>query len=266
MSTFSPKRPKRRHVRAAVLLIGMAVSLSLISMPAHAHPEHRRYKKLVRDGVKIKVLAQVIRFRGLVKGGAPLVVDFKLASDGFLKLELKTRNVKRRKTLEFPAKAGARELAIETIPADFGTWQTARMTISAVDESGQQIDFRFFGVGAGERAVGSTAIYNVTFEPLVIRELESANWGFWSHHDFERSEIVIYREEEVDGYRQERAIRAQESPCLPRRNDICEGEWDARDDKGTRSVGSYRVQVKAWQSEEGKDWITELSDDVVMVE
>ncbi len=253
-----------RRVRATVLVIGLGIPLILVSLPAEAHPEHRRYNKLVRKGVSIAVLAQRIRFRGLVKGDAPLVVDFRLARDGYLKLELKTRNVRHRDTLVFPAKAGVREIAVQTLPAAFSAeWQTGRLTLSAFDESGQEIDYRFFGIGVGDRAVGSTGIYQVTFEPAEIRDSESAEWGFRSKHDFERAGIVIYRWEDEAGVWHER--RELDTPCLPERGKRCEGHWDGNGKKGSRSEGSHLVAVKAWQSEHENDWIFSISEEEVEV-
>ncbi len=256
--------PSRRRGRATILLIMFGISLSLASVPIEAHPEHWRYKRLIRKGVSIAVLAQTFRFRGLVKGGAPLVVDFRLASDGYLKLEIKTRNVRHRDTLEFPARAGVREIAVRALPADFfGDWQTGRLTVSAFDESGQEIDYRFFGIGVGERAVGSTAIHDVTFEPSEIRDMESARWGFRSKHDFERVGIVIYRWQTGAG--RWRESQNLDAPCLPERGKRCEGNWDGDDQKGKRSTGMHLVAVKAWRSQDENDWIFEISEEEVAV-
>ncbi len=260
-----------RRARAQILVLGMGIWFGLVSLPANAHPQHCKYKRLVRKGVKIAVLGQVIRFRGLVRGGAPLVVDFELARDGYLELEIKTKNVRRLKTLRFPAKAGVREIAVQKLPVDFDVWQTGRLTVSAFDDSGQETDYRFFGIGVGERAVGSTGIYQVTFEPSVIRKVEpsvirateSAAWGFRAKHDFERAGVVVYRWHDDAGYWQE--SRSLDTPCLPERGKRCEGNWDGNDGEGTLPPGPHLVAVKAWQSEHDKDWIFAISEEEVEV-
>jgi hypothetical protein len=245
-----------------VFFIAMGLSLGLVSFPAQAHPEHRKYKKLVRDGPSIASLGQVIRFRALAKGGEPLVVDFQLAGDGYLKLVIKGSG-RTRSTFEFPAKAGSREIDMKTLPAEFGAWQAARWTVTAFDDSGEEIEYRFFGIGVGDRAVGSTGIWQVTFWPPEIRNTESADWGFKSKHDFERAGIVIYRWEDGAGYWRE--SQTLDSKCQPKRGEGCKGNWDGADGKGARSKGRHRVAVKAWQSKHEKDWIIEISEEQVAV-
>ena len=134
--------------------------------------------------------------------------------------------------------------------------------MSAYDEAEQKINFRLFGIGVGDLAVGSTGIYQVTFEPRVIRDMESATWGFRSKHDFERASVVVYRWEK-EGYWQE--SRTLDTSCDPERGKRCEGSWDGNGGEGSRLEGSHLVAAKAWQSENEKDWIFAISEDEVEV-
>ncbi len=226
-----------------------------------------RLEPLVGNGVTIATLARSFSFEGPVKGEEPLVVDFRLAGSGRLELGIWRSGAKRPVILEFRG-AGARRFDKARLPRKLGDdWQTARFSFRALDASGKPIDFEMFGVGVGKRAVGSTGIYDVTFEPFVIRAAESADWEFWSHHDFERSEIVLYRQAPAAGELRENLAHAFDGRCLPRRGESCQGGWDGRDEAGGRSPGRYRLAVKAWQEATlDKDWIIGWSEDEVEVQ
>ncbi len=223
---------------------------------------------LTRTGVTIAVVSRLFSFEAPVKGREPLVIDFELARKGTLRLDILVEGAKRPTTLMFDGKANTRKLdKRKKLPARLGDWQAAELSLSAFDKSKREIDFRVFGIGIGKRAVGSTGIYDVTLEPFVIRATESASWSFWSRHDFERSRLVLYRRERAGSEQQEILTSVLESPCQPRRQESCTGDWDLRDEEGERFPGRYRLAVKAWQEATlDKDWIIEWSEDEVTVQ
>ena len=223
------------------------------------------FEQLLEAGARFATLAGVFELAAPVKGRAPVVVDFELDGDGWLRLEVAVEDAAHDLNLEFQALAGTRETAVRFLPPDLGGWQAAVLTVSAVDDSGDQpIGCQLFGIGVGERAVGSTAIYQVTFYPESIQKKQAAVWGFRSRQDFERAQIEIYRREPENGG--ESLVRALGSPCPPRSGQRCEGDWDGKDSRGKRSRGAHRISVKAWQQTGlEKDWILARSRELVEV-
>ncbi len=226
------------------------------------------FKDLVRHGVTIAVIARVIQFDGPVKGGAPLVVDFELAEEGFLRVDVAVKKKKRSQSFEFRAEGGERKVLTDTLRVDLGKWQAAKLSVAAFDPFGErQIEFDFFGIGVGERAVGSTGIYQVTFEPELLQGAESARWGFRTRSDFERAKIEVYRERLTRGGTTDEIIRTLQCDCPLRRGKRCPGNWDGLDKKGRRSKGRHSVWVTAWlESGLERDWIAEGSAEVVEVQ
>ena len=260
-----------KRCRSILLLAGCGLLLGLASSEVQAHPspKHRGYKKLLEKGVSIAIKAQGFRFRGLVQGQEPVVVDFELPRDGHLEVKVRVLHPRRRTfRLEFPATADARMIDHKALPAGVGDWNVGRVSLAAFDAAGKKMPFRFFGIGVGERAVGSTAIYAVIFDPPTLRGDEPARWRFRSHEDFEKARIAVYEREtpnSAPGW-EEDTFREFDSPCQPQSGKECDGTWDALDPKGRRVPGRYRVGIKAWLTSYGSDWILKLSGDVVAVE
>ncbi len=276
----------RRHVRVAGLVVAIALGwVGCVPLPVPRFggggggaggggsdgekPQldwQATFETLTHQGVTIATLARIFSFEAPVKAREPLVVEYRLARKGTLRLQIWVQGRERPAIFTFDGRAGDRKIGKRELPSDLGDWQAAQFSLAASEASGHEIDFRFYAIGVGKRAVGSTGIYGVTFEPGAIRGVQAARWGFRSHHDFERSGIAIYRREGTGNVRREAVVRVLESPCLPRRGEICEGDWDARDDGGNRSPGRHRVAVKAWQSRDERDWIVAMSEDEVTVE
>ncbi len=223
--------------------------------------------EVLRDGAMIVAIAQAFELYGPVKGEAPLVVDFELETKGHLRVEIELEEGEPRHVLRFDGRKGKRKVGIETLPAELGEWRAARLFVSAFEDAAGErpIDFDFFGIGVGERAAGSTGIYDVQFKPGTIRRDQPATYRFRSRHDFEKARIRIYRGSIVGREHRDTHIRSMKSACLPERGTRCEGTWDGRDEHGERSSGPYRVGVVAWQSQVERDWILELSKDTVEV-
>lgn len=252
------------RVCAVVFLVGMGIFLNSCFVHTYVvHPPKEidwkaSFESTARNGVTMALLANLFRFEAPVKGRAPLVVDFRLLSKGYLQLEFWVEGEKQPAIFKIPSKAGVRTLKKDRLPPDLGKWQAAQVVLSAYDRDNKAIDFRLFGIGVGDRAVGSTGIYQVTFKPEAIRGTEAASWGFRSKHDFEQSRVLVYQwDAAVSGWREYRTLTGT---CQPRRGKRCQGEWAGRDQ---RSPGRYRVAVKAWQSSRERDWIIEMSDQEV---
>jgi hypothetical protein len=203
--------------------------------------------------------------KGLVQPNWPIVLDFVLDSPGAAQVDIITADNKHHFRATMTNRANYRAYAIFRLPPDFGKGaQIAVYQIQAVAPPGSNATpkLRTFGLGAGDRAVGSVAIDQLTFQPPTIhpKAKELATYGFHAHSAFDgvRAEFVY-----TALYNGHLLVQKESEEKLA---PIPEGERGRGTWAGRGKAGDHMLQVRAWRGlENGGDWVVAWSPDIVDV-
>ena len=223
-------------------------------------------EKLGHDGPQVPKEFDMSGFviKGLVHPNWPVVLDFMLDSPGSAQVDIITE--KRHYRARMTNAPNHRGYAIIRLPANFGTrLQTAIYQIRSIPLAGANTPpprLRPYGLGAGEKAVGSVAIDQLTFQPATIhpKANEVADYGFHAHSAFDgvRAEFIfttLYNGRVL-------VQKDQEEKLAP----IPEGERARGKWKGKGKPGEHMLQIRAWRGlENGGDWVVAWSPDIVDV-
>jgi hypothetical protein len=206
----------------------------------------------------------------VVRGGWPVVVDYELERPGFLILQIgleKGEPV----WLRFPedggvAPAGSRRQEKRLLSAGLGEeLQAGNLSVRAYEAGNaeQPVPFHLYGLGAGDRAVGSMTIADVRFSPaeIRVRKKEVAELGFKALRSFSRAQAQIGR---LDTSGVPVPVRRLDFAPTPSQGEEPKGTWDGRDDRGRISKGLHTLQVNAWMSAYG-DWNAAAAATMVQV-
>jgi hypothetical protein len=208
---------------------------------------------------------------GFVKGDWPMVVDYEVKQPGLFLLSVSAEGVAPFFYILEGSQPGRRQQILR-LPPRFGTQpKSGNYTIHALTNTPGEatpVFLRVFGLGAGERAVGSVAIDQLSFSPSSIRpkEKQNAYYGFHSHADFEKVtaefQLVGLLNDAVVG-----RLEYKEDVKDPVRRDteIQNKPWDPR--KAKAAPGQTLFQVRAWYTlKKGGDWVIAWSPQLVRVE
>jgi hypothetical protein len=207
--------------------------------------------------------------RGFVKGDWPAVVEYEVGR-GTLVLLSVVSDAGTEILHRLPAGPGRFQYRLQ-LPTEFGSQPNpATYTLRALSDNPKAgamtlMPLRVFGFGAGNRAVGSVGIDQVTFGPSEIRprQRESARYGFHSHHGFHKvvAEFMHIRWGQgfIDATRQE--DDKLDGPVG--RNEIVKDRLWRPKKKGIH--GDFFVQIRGWMGKKEGDWVIAWSDDVVNV-
>lgn len=223
-------------------------------------------EKLSHDGPQVPKEFDMSGFmiKGLVHPSWPVVLDFMIDAPGAVQVDIITDKQRYRTTMT--NSPNRRAYAIIRLPANFGTkLQTAIYQIRSIPVAGGSTTapvLRTYGLGAGEKAVGSVAIDQLTFQPPTIhpKANEVADYGFHAHSAFDglRAEFIfttLYNGRVL-------VQKDQEEKLSP----IPEGERAKGIWKGTGKSGEHMLQIRAWRGlENGGDWVVAWSPDIVDV-
>jgi hypothetical protein len=221
--------------------------------------------KLAKDGPQVPKEFDMGGFviKGLVGPNWPVVLDFILDSPGAVQLDIIAGD-KRQYTATMTNTPRRRAYAIIRLPADFGSHlQPAAYQVRSIANGGSNVPgLRTYGLGAGEKAVGSVAIDQLTFQPAIIhpQAKEVANFGFHAHSAFDdvRAEFMFTTLHNGHVLIQ----RDQEEKLSP----IPEGERAGGTWEGKGKLGEHMLQIRAWRGlENGGDWVIAWSPDIVDV-
>ncbi len=231
---------------------------------------NRPAAKLSREGPKMpdEFSMSGLSIGAFVRADWPVVLDYYLPNGGALLVTVQSaalpafnyrlrgdgrrRQVIFRLPRYFPQKPTAGSYAIRVMRSAGGATPGAYL--------------RLFGVGAGERAVGSVAIDQVTFAPGTIRpkNKEVANYGFHAHTLFDRVraeflKVVLAQGQlvsQLDDHHDINGVQPETASTY---------QWNGRGKK--ISPGEHMLQVRAWESALNKaNWVIAWSADQVMVE
>jgi hypothetical protein len=242
---------------ASVVIIGALIAHDLNS-PGHFGKDGPEVpKEFDMNGFVIK---------GLVRPNWPVVLDFVLDSPGAAQVDIITADTKHHYRAIMTNGPNRRAYAIFHLPRDFGKEaQLAFYQIHSIPAAGTNSPpprLRTFGIGAGDKAVGSVAIDQLTFQPATIHTSmqEFARFGFHAHSAFDgvRAEFVF-----TTLYNGHLLVEKDQEEKLP---PIPEGERGAGIWNGNGKAGEHMLQVRAWRGlENGGDWVVAWSPDIVDV-
>jgi len=250
------------------LIGGAAAAGGIIGLGLYLHARNQPAPKLARDGPKMPDQYSMSNFSvgAFVQANWPVVVDHVLSNGGELTIVITAQGFP---TFRYRIPAtGRRRQEIFRLPPYFPARPTPGMyTISATNATpgvATPVYMRLFGMGAGERAVGSVAIDQVKFGPDTIhpKQKQEAVYAFHAHTDFdkvraefmkaatEQGQIVAKLEDHAD-------INGVQRETTPSH------QWNGK----KASPGEHLLQVRAWESVLAKsNWVIAWSADQVSVE
>jgi len=210
--------------------------------------------------------------KGLVGPNWPVVLDFLIDSPGVVQIDI-TAADKRHYHVNIKNAPNYRAYAIFRLPPNFGsTTQAAVFQVQATapvqagtaGTSTTAPALRTYGIGAGEKAVGSVAIDQLTFQPPSIhpKAKEVATYGFHAHSAFDgvRAEFVFTTLSKNGD------ILVQQDQGEKTLSAIPEGERARGTWEGKGKAGEHMLQIRAWRGlENGGDWVVAWSPDIVDV-
>ena len=263
-----PAGPRGGGGPSGGLIGGAAAAGGIIALGTFLHARNQPAPKLSREGPKTPDQYSMSNFSigAFVQANWPVVVDHVLSNGGELTIVITAQGFP---TFRYRIRAtGRRQQEIFRLPAYFPAQPTPGMyTISATNTTpgvATPVYMRLFGMGAGERAVGSVAIDQVKFGPDTIhpKQKQEATYAFHAHTDFDRvraefmkavteqGQIVAKLEDHAD-------INGVQRETTPSR------EWNGK----KASPGEHLLQVRAWESVLAKsNWVIAWSADQVSVE
>jgi hypothetical protein len=203
---------------------------------------------------------------GVVRGGWPLVVDYKLAKEGTLEIQL-TVKAGPLDPIRLPGGAGERLTPVVSLPAGVGDAIGAGLfEIRAIGRNGKPIDFDLYGIGAGEKGVGSMTIVDVKFGPskIYLKQEQKASFSFRAKKDFNLASVAVYSP--GSGGNPSQQVWTTKLSCVPSAGQICEGSWTGRSGSGQPSKGPHVLEVTAWAGATEGHWNKAVALDRVNVE
>lgn len=218
-----------------------------------------------------KIVADVF-----ARGGAPFVVEYQLGPESTASVTLVAKVKKQEKSVTFHLEPTGDQIkqVIFQLPADvFGSKPVVtKLTVKAenIDQTTQPPpNFELYGLGMGEKAVGSMVIVGLNLTPDRVRATrkEKVVYGFRSRSDFDEA----YAEFHILGYTSsgeptKTSVNYQKISGI-RRGDLKGGEWNGKNGKGKVSQGRHQLVVKAWYpAKKGGDWTRAWSRQRVFVE
>jgi hypothetical protein len=213
--------------------------------------------------------------QGYVKGDWPMVVDFLPQPDTCTMLEISldgklayTRlldadGVKGRRLLQITL---PKQLGERTRPALFMVRSERPACASQGQAPGIAAPLEIYGIGCGPRAIGSVAIDQLRFEPGEPKlPQERVRLAYRARYGFNHASVEILRyNENPPGTINVQRVRARRMDALLPGSVITD-TWDGLDERGQRSVGVHRLQVRAWFTVDDRSWVGAISPSSVRV-
>lgn len=208
--------------------------------------------------------------RGPVKGEWPLVIDYEHGGSGRVQLQVSARGAAHVYNYPLPPLGPGRHIIQLKLHPDLGPQlRPAIIAVTARDGEQTLSGFRVYGLGVGPEAVGSVAIDQLQFRPPSIRvsHNETAAYRFHSGSDFDSIAIEFLQLEQAgDGSRHSFVDRQFLDEGVRQNHWVGLNEsraWDGRNQSDQTSVGTHRLQVRAWDTD--GDWVCAWSEPVVAV-
>ena len=248
----------------AAIIGGITGGTALLIWAIHHH-EHSlpSPESLFQKGPQVpqNVAMSHLIVDGLIGPGWPVGVDFTLEGQGSLMLDITTADKGQYHQI-LTNDLNGRGIVITRPPGLPDKVQAATFDLEAIPAAGSNLPppvMRVYGIAAGEHAVGSIAIDEVTFGPSTLQMNQPAQYGFHSHSDFSnvRADFMY------TGLKDNQIVMKQDtetplSPATP--DEHAQGSLQGKDTKGT--PGQHLLQIRAWRGDSG-DWVVAWSPDVV---
>jgi hypothetical protein len=263
---INPGRTPHGSGDGAAIAAGVgAAAAAVIVGEIFAH--HTTPEKLGNKGPQIPDKFDMNGFvmKGLVQGNWPIVLDFMIDSPGFAQVDITAG--KRHFLVRMHNDPKQRGYAKIRLPKYFGTKpQIATYKIHSMPPAGSNDPaprLRAYGFGAGEKAVGSVAIDQLTFQPGTIhpKAREVADYGFHAHSAFDSVKAAFIFTTLHNGSVLVQKDQEEELSPVPE-GERAKGTW--KGDPG--KAGEHMLQIRAWRGlKSGGDWVVAWSPDIVDV-
>jgi hypothetical protein len=235
---------------------------------------HSPEKVLSHDGPQIphSFTMSSLTILGFVKGNWPMVLEYEITEPGLYLLTVSADNTAPFTYLLDASHFGHRQVIIRNLPERFGpTPRAGSYTLQAMSNHPGEVTpvfLRVFGIGAGDRAVGSVAIDGLRFGPAEIgaQNRGTALYGFHSRADFERVTAEFNYVGKVQGCVVSVFEDKQDIKDVVRRDTTIDNkQWDLR--KAKAKPGQHMLAVRAWYTlKSGGDWVMAWSPQLVRVD
>jgi hypothetical protein len=263
----NPGRTPHGSGNGAAIAAGVgAAAAAVIAGEIFAH--HPTPEKLGNKGPQVPKEFDMNGFvmKGLVQGNWPIALDFMIDSPGFAQVDITAG--KKHFLVRMHNDPNRRGIAKIHLPKYFGTKpQIATYNIRSMPVAGSNDRaprLRVYGFGAGEKAVGSVAIYQLTFQPATIhpKAQEVADYGFHAHSAFDSVKAgFIFTTLHNDGSVLVQKDQEQELSPVPE-GERAKGTWKGDPSK----AGEHMLQIRAWRGlQSGGDWVVAWSPEIVDV-
>jgi hypothetical protein len=213
--------------------------------------------------------------QGIVKGRWPLVVVYELEADSTAEVTINTTNNGKLESFRIPLRPTKGEPLEEKrqLPEGFGQKpQLGEISFRAFKngpEPNRPAHFFLYGLGVGDKAVGSVVVDQLKFQPPKIQPKlkEKASYSFHSLSDFDYGSADFMRVTYPDNvYHFETVARKKLNDGIGHDEWLMK-DWDGKNDKGKISPGRYQFRVRVWRAlQSGGDWVSAFSQQVVKVE
>ncbi|HEY0405330.1 MAG TPA: hypothetical protein VGC89_06365 [Pyrinomonadaceae bacterium] len=206
---------------------------------------------------------------------APMVVEYQLGKGSAAKLTLAGKINGKEQTFTQNLNPTGNEIGEMKfmLPEEFG--DKARVaTLSVIAENvdpnnKEPPDFALYGLGMGERAVGSLFIVGLGFQPdrFNSKQEKTVNYSFRSRAEFEKAYVKIQIMGVSNGRPARQDVDADSITRAIHRDETVVGSWNGKNKKGKISTGRHQLFVSAWfGANKGGDWTSAWSRQRLVVE
>jgi hypothetical protein len=227
----------------------------------------------------------VFSIMGFAKGNWPVVIDYLLEQDSLL-LVVVAPDGQKPQIFRLDGKKGHWQTKIQLPPEIGDQPRVSQYLVQTLDNNLGQVSpshVHIHGIAAGNKAVGSIGIDQVSFSPASIRldQHQHAQYSFHSMFDFKNTEVTFVRLAKSSTGEIIAASVGSKSMGSVNQNARKDGDWDGsvKPPAALKNyppelqqwlklpVGQHALQVRAWFGvKDGGDWVTALSETIVSVE
>lgn len=200
--------------------------------------------------------------QGFVKGRWPVVIEYELEANSTAEVKIMSSDAKLKFPIRLEPTNGKSKEVKAYLPETFGQKPQLGLISFKAFKNGPEprkpADFFLYGLGFGDKAVGSLVIVRLQFQPGTIRPKlkEKASYSFRSLSDFNTAAAevrVLTRAPDGSSYPQ--LVYKKDFTSGMRVGETRTGEWDGKNSKGKVSIGTHQFHVRAWRGfEKGGDW------------
>lgn len=221
-----------------------------------------------------------LKIGGYIQGGWPVAIDYQLSRPGSAMLMVQINNGKYY-NYQLDGANTNRQIKIFKLPQTLGDKPVrAIIEIHATSDSSgitTLVPIKIFGFACGSKAVGSIGIDQINFGPdsINVNLGELAHHFYFAHKSFNKVQEEFRKIENRNGTIQVGGIAYKNVYDPFRSIDETSGQWIGKDDPSYTwdgkteqkrpSIGIHQLQVRAWYTNNDKDWVVAFSPGQVEV-